>query len=81
MAEMENQLRDSTEFMSTVSRDLIKAVEPVVGIEKTLDDAAKQMGSMSDDPFFHLKRRVCSVCEQRHHRTPHMAKQSAGYGA
>ena len=55
MTEMENQLRDSTEFMSTVSRDLIKAVEPVVGIEKTLDDAAKQMGSMSDDPFFHLK--------------------------
>lgn len=56
MAEMENQLRDSTEFMSTVSQDLIKAVEPVVGIEKTLDDAAKQMGAMSDDPFFHLEK-------------------------
>lgn len=55
MAEMENQLRDSTQFMSTVSQDLVKAVEPVVGIEKTLDDAAKQMGSMSDDPFFHLE--------------------------
>lgn len=56
MAEMENQLRDSTEFMSTVSQDLIKAVEPVVGIEKTLDEAAKQMGAMSDDPFFHLEK-------------------------
>ena len=55
MAEMENQLRDSTEFMSNVSRDLIKAVEPVVGIEETLDDAAKQMGSMTDDAFFHLE--------------------------
>lgn len=55
MAEMENQLRDSTEFMSTVSQDLVKAVEPVVGIEKTLDDAAKQMGAMTEDPFFHLK--------------------------
>lgn len=55
MAEMENQLRDSTEFMSTVSQDLIKAVEPVVGIEKTLDDAAKQMGAMTDDAFFHLE--------------------------
>ncbi len=57
MTEMENQLRDSTEFMSTVSQDLIKAVEPVVGIEKTLDDAAKQMGTMSEDPFFHLENR------------------------
>lgn len=34
MAEMENQLRDSTEFMSNVSEDLIKAVKPVVDIEK-----------------------------------------------
>ena len=55
MAEMENQLRDSTEFMSNVSQDLIKAVEPVVGIEKTLDDAAKQMGVMTEDAFFHLE--------------------------
>lgn len=55
MAEMENQLRDSTQFMSNVSQDLAKAVEPVVGIEKTLDDAAKQMGSMTDDAFFHLE--------------------------
>ncbi|MDE7223437.1 MAG: CZB domain-containing protein, partial [Acetatifactor sp.] len=55
MTEMENQLRDSTEFMSTVSQDLLKAVEPVVGIEKTLDDAAKQMGAMTDDAFFHLE--------------------------
>lgn len=55
MAEMENQLRDSTEFMTNVSQDLIKAVEPVVGIENTLDDAAKQMGSMTEDAFFHLE--------------------------
>lgn len=55
MTEMENQLRDSTEFMSNVSRDLIKAVEPVVDIEKTLDDTVKQMGSMAEDAFYHLK--------------------------
>ncbi len=56
MTEMENQLRDSTEFMNTVSKDLIKAVEPVVDIEKTLDDTVKQMGSMTEDAFFHLKK-------------------------
>lgn len=55
MTEMENQLRDSTEFMSNVSRDLIKAVEPVVDIEKTLDDTVKQMGTMTEDAFYHLK--------------------------
>lgn len=55
MTEMENQLRDSTEFMSNVSRDLIKAVEPVVDIEKTLDDTVKQMGTMAEDAFYHLE--------------------------
>ena len=55
MAEMENQMRDSTEFMNNVSKDLIKAVKPVVDIEKTLDDTVKQMGSMTEDAFFHLK--------------------------
>ena len=57
MTEMENQLRDSTEFMSTVSRDLIKAVEPVVDIEKTLDDTVKQMGAMTEDAFYHLENK------------------------
>lgn len=55
MAEMENQLRDSTEFMSNVSEDLIEAVKPVVDIEKTLDDTVKQMGTMTEDAFFHLE--------------------------
>ena len=51
MNEMENQLRNSTSFMNQVSEDLKKAVEPVVGIEKTLDATAKQMGLMSQDAF------------------------------
>lgn len=55
MTEMENQLHDSTEFMQNVSRDLKKASEPVVDIEKTLDDSVKQMGVMSEDIFFHLE--------------------------
>ncbi len=57
MTEMENQLRDSTEFMSNVSKDLIKAVEPVVDIEKTLDDTVKQMGVMTEDAFYHLENK------------------------
>ena len=57
MTEMENQLRDSTEFMRGVSDELKKAAEPVVEIEKTLDEAVKQMGSMTEDAFFHLENR------------------------
>lgn len=55
MSMMENQLKDSTEFMRNVSSDLKLAVEPVVDIEKTLDDTVKQMGNMSKDAFFHLE--------------------------
>lgn len=55
MTQMENQLRDSTNFMMNVSHELKKATEPVVGIEKTLDDTVKQMGCMSEDAFFHLE--------------------------
>ncbi len=55
MTEMENQLRDSTDFMRNVGQDLRKAAEPVVSIEKTLDDSVKQMGALSNDPFFHLE--------------------------
>ncbi|MCM1385810.1 MAG: methyl-accepting chemotaxis protein [Bacillus sp. (in: Bacteria)] len=55
MTEMENQLRDSTEFMRQVGQELQKASEPVVDIEKTLDETVKQMGDMTKDAFYHLK--------------------------
>lgn len=55
MTQMENQLKDSTDFMNQVSRDLTKAVEPVIGIEQTLDETVKQMGTMTEDAFYHLK--------------------------
>ncbi len=55
MAEMENQLNESTEFMRSVGRDLKKSTEPVVNIEKTLDDSVKKMGKMSDDAFYHIE--------------------------
>ena len=55
MTEMENQLKDSTDFMRQVGQDLQQATEPVVDIEKILDTTAKQMGDMTKDPFFHLE--------------------------
>lgn len=56
MAEMENQLKESSGFMQKVGRDLRKATEPVVDIEKTLDETVKQMGTMADDSFYQLRR-------------------------
>ena len=55
MAEMENQLKDCTDFMRQVGMDLQQATEPVVDIEKTLDTTVKQMGSLTQDAFFHLE--------------------------
>ena len=55
MAEMQNQLRESSRFMNQVGEDLRDAAKPVVEIEKTLDDTVKQMGNMSKDAFFHLE--------------------------
>ena len=57
MAEMENQLKESTDVMKNVGKELQKATEPVVDIEKTLDDTVKQMGTMTDDDFFHLENK------------------------
>ncbi len=55
MAEMENQIISSTNFMRQVGSDLKQAVEPVVKIETTLDDTVKQMGTMTEDAFFRLE--------------------------
>ncbi len=55
MTEMENQLRDSTDFMKQVCVDLGEAVKPVVEIEQGLDDAVKQIGNMTEDAFYHLE--------------------------
>ncbi|MCI9141689.1 MAG: hypothetical protein HFH87_03585 [Lachnospiraceae bacterium] len=55
MAEMQNQLRESSDFMQKVGEDLRQATQPVVGIEKTLDDTVKQMGDMAKDAFYHLE--------------------------
>ena len=56
MAEMENQLKNNTDFMYNVHNELKSASEPVVTIEKTLDESTKIMGKMANDAFFHLER-------------------------
>lgn len=61
MTEMENQLRSSTEFMREIGNELTEASKPVVEIERTLDEMAKQMGSMAEDPFYHLKKEELAV--------------------
>ena len=55
MAEMENQLTNSTDFMRDIGEELTKAAKPVVEIERTLDNVVKQMGKLSSDAFFHLE--------------------------
>lgn len=55
MTEMQSQLRESSDFMRTVGEDLQKATEPVVSIEKTLDETVRQMGGMTKDAFYHLE--------------------------
>lgn len=55
MTEMQNQLRESTEFMQVVGHELQEASKPVAEIEKTLDDTVKQMGRMTTDAFYHLE--------------------------
>ncbi|HBI61139.1 MAG TPA: hypothetical protein DDY31_08005 [Lachnospiraceae bacterium] len=56
MAEMENQLKNNTDFMQNVSSELKTASEPVENIERTLDEATKIMGKMASDAFYHMER-------------------------
>ena len=67
MAELEAQtdsieeqcghLKDNTSQMRTISKDLQKVTAPIADIEKTLDDAAKQMGKMTDDVFYRMQQK------------------------
>ena len=55
MAQMQQQLKESTEFMCEVGEDLQQASKPVAEIERRLDETVRQMGSMTHDPFYHLE--------------------------
>ncbi len=48
------ELRNDTHDMRDVITKLSKVTAPIVGIEKTLDNAARIMGGMTKDPFYDL---------------------------
>lgn len=65
MVELENQtlhikeqckqLNSSTRHLRGVSNGMTTTVQPVAEIEKLLDEAGKQLGNMTDDPFFRME--------------------------
>lgn len=65
MVEMETQavniknqcvtLEEGTKKLRSVSKKMKQATEPVVAIEKMLDEASKQLGDMTDDAFFRME--------------------------
>ena len=65
MAEMESQtasikeqcmyLEENTHQVRVVSKRLKETTAPVATIEKVLDEAAKQLGDMTDDAFFRME--------------------------
>lgn len=65
MVEMETQsiniknqcvtLEESTSLLRSVSQKMKQATEPVIIIEKMLDEASKQLGDMTDDAFFRME--------------------------
>ncbi len=64
MIEMENQavnikdqcdhLKSNAKLLRSISKQLKKETEPVGNIEKSLSEASKQLGDMTDDPFFRM---------------------------
>jgi len=66
MAELESQtdnieeqcvrLKDNTNQMREISKELQQVTKPIASIEETLDDAAKKMGDMTDDPFYRMQK-------------------------
>ena len=65
MIEMENQanniknqcmtLEDDITVLNSVSKNTQKAIEPIIDVEKLLDEASKQLGNMTDDKFFRME--------------------------
>lgn len=66
MAELETQatsieeqcdeLKQNTNYMRDVCKDLQGVTKPISQIETTLDAAARKMGKMTDDPFFRMEK-------------------------
>lgn len=66
MAELESQatsievqcdeLKENATYMRDVCKDLQNVTKPISQIETTLDNAARKMGKMTDDPFFRMQK-------------------------
>jgi len=64
MVEMENhavsikeqckQLNTNTKQLRSISKKLKQETEPIADVEKLLAEASKQLGDMTDDPFFRM---------------------------
>ena len=67
MAEMESQalsikeqcqgLDEATHLLHSASEQLKVSIQPVVSIEGTLSEAAKQLGDMTQDPFYDMEEK------------------------
>ncbi|MBQ2115716.1 MAG: CZB domain-containing protein [Lachnospiraceae bacterium] len=49
------QLNESTKHLKNVSGRMKEATKPISAIEHQLDEAGKQLGEMTDDPFFRME--------------------------
>ncbi len=65
-----DELKSNTTNMRTVCKEMQTVTKPIVQIEHTLDDAAKKMGKMTDDPFFRMRKpefaRYCQTAITAH---------------
>lgn len=53
--EQSHKLRKDTDELRDASKQIETAISPLTTIEKQLDESAKIMGDMTDDPFFRLE--------------------------
>lgn len=53
-----DQLKDSSSVMRQVCKDMQAVIKPIGEIENVLDDGARVMGKMTDDPFFRMEAKV-----------------------
>lgn len=65
-----DELKSNTTNMRTVCKEMQTVTKPIGQIEHTLDEAAKKMGKMTDDPFFRTRKpefaRYCQTAIAAH---------------
>lgn len=59
-----DELKNNTSYMRNVCKEMQAVTKPLVQVESALDNAAKKMGKMTDDPFFRMhKPEFARYCE------------------